>query len=377
MDGILFRIMRSTLAGLLCVIALSCHEKDAETDVQLVRAVDLTGMHIDVGEIIDSTSYYPLETDEKCLIGRFHRAALKDNHIFVQDNKQVYAFDSQGRFVANIGRVGNGPGEYTHMDSFYVDEDADVVGVVEGWKERILYYDYQGNYLYSLSLDKKDARVIHRIMPLSDGRMLAHYVLPCDVFPNESIYKLFTVKGDRIVAEPLCEPCRFDLGEGGLHPWMNEAMVVYQGKCLVLNPVSLDISCLDETGLLPKYRFDMCKELPDETYIKNNWTGDVPSFMIGLIQAGKSLGLIEMFSDGKYVFLKQDYNGATCIWDGEDAVLVGSLSCAERNVVAGGLTMGLSPDYLGHHSSHDGESNPVLYLYHFRDDLMDVLKAKK
>lgn len=374
MSGRINLFLRGTLLCVLSIFVLSCREKEA--DLQLIRAVDCAKLRIDVGELVDSISYYPLETNEKCLIGWLRRAVLKDDHIFVQDDKQLYAFDSRGKFVGNIGRIGNGPGEYIKIDAFYIDEEADVVGVVHGAKECIMYYDYKGKYLYSLTLDKKDAHVINKIQLLPDGRMIAHYVLPGDTFPNESIYKLFTVEGDSIVAEPLCGPSSFNLGDGGLHPWMQESMVMYKGKCLTLNPVSLDISCFDGNALLPKYRVDMGKELPDAAYIKTNWTGDVPSFMVGLSQAGKSFGLIEIHTNGKYVFLKHDFNGNTCIWDGDDAVLLGSLTCAERNVAAGGLTMGLSPDYLGHHSHHDSESNPVLYLYHFRDDLMDILKSK-
>ena len=352
-----------------------CVQKSDKKELIAIEATQ--EIDVDLSEIIDSVSFYPLETDVKCLIGPFHSAALKDDHIFVQDNKRLYLFDLNGNFVSNIGRIGNGPGEYLHFDTFYVDEDTDVVGVVCGYKKSIMCYDYNGNYLYSIKLDKADAEVINKIILLPDGRMLAHYVLPGDVFPNESIYKLFTVKGDRIVAESLCKPSLYNIGREGIHPYMYHSMTMYQGECLALNPVSLDISCLDEADLFPKYRVNMGKELPDESYVKNNWTGDVIGFVINLQKEGRSPGLLDIFSNGKYLLLRQDYNGNTLVWDGYEAILLGRVSHMEYNLMSGGLASGLSPDYLGHHSSHDGESNPVLYLYHFRDDLMDVLKAKK
>ena len=58
--------------------------------------------------------YIPLETTDSCLISNLTYLIMDDDFIFVQNGKtdQVFKFTRQGKFVCQIGRVGNGPGEY-------------------------------------------------------------------------------------------------------------------------------------------------------------------------------------------------------------------------------------------------------------------------
>lgn len=39
----------------------------------------------------------------------------------MKDIKGIFVFDKEGRFKNEIGRRGNGPGEYFYIDNFYLD----------------------------------------------------------------------------------------------------------------------------------------------------------------------------------------------------------------------------------------------------------------
>lgn len=357
---------------------VACNQKGTDSEPVLVAPLNPTApLNVDISEIVDSITYIPLETNDDCLMGDVYEAVLKGGYVFVQDSKHIYTFDGQGNFIAQIGRVGNGPGEYVNIDAFYVDDISETVGVVCGYKESILCYDFHGKYLRTLKMSKSDSRQINNISVLPDGRMVAHYYIPCDAFPNKVLYKLFTVVDDAIVADPLTVPTDLMVGNyDGLHPYIYYSMAQCQGKLYALSPVSLDIYCLGDDNFVPEFRVDMGKKLPDEDYIKDNWTGNVVKFMTDLIWAGKSPGLLEIVANGKYLFLRQDYNGDTLVWDGNEAILIGNVSHSEYKLVSGGMMSGISPEKLGHYTLKDSESNPVLYLYHFRDDLMEVLKSK-
>lgn len=75
------------------------------------------------GELLLSTiakeiQYIPLETTPACLLSRCRQVELFNNHIYVQDSKALYQFDMDGSFVQQIGKIGNGPGEYGSVSWF-------------------------------------------------------------------------------------------------------------------------------------------------------------------------------------------------------------------------------------------------------------------
>ncbi len=67
--------------------------------------------------------------------------------IFASDHSiGVLEFDMAGKFLRKLGRLGNGPGEYTFC-SFYVQPEKERVGIYEEDQGKFLIYDYDGTYL--------------------------------------------------------------------------------------------------------------------------------------------------------------------------------------------------------------------------------------
>lgn len=63
---------------------------------------------------VASVSYVPLETTDSCLISNVSNLVMDDEFIFVENGKtqQIFQFTREGKFVRQLGRAGNGPGEY-------------------------------------------------------------------------------------------------------------------------------------------------------------------------------------------------------------------------------------------------------------------------
>lgn len=72
----------------------------------------------------------------------------KDDNIYIQDeaNGGILKFDPTGKFVTQISKRGQGPGENLDIDDFEIDEYKVVIW--DSHNDGLLYYDLDGNYLH-------------------------------------------------------------------------------------------------------------------------------------------------------------------------------------------------------------------------------------
>lgn len=75
--------------------------------------------------------------------------AITDQHIGIrQHNGAFKLFDSQGKFLCDVGSVGQGPGEYGSLYSEIIDETNNCVYLAPFFgSEKILKYDMNGKYV--------------------------------------------------------------------------------------------------------------------------------------------------------------------------------------------------------------------------------------
>lgn len=74
---------------------------------------------------VSSIELLPLETDETHLLGNnVEVCLLRDGYIlYDRRNVKVYRYSGEGRFLNEIGKRGNGPGEYLHLRNVQVIND--------------------------------------------------------------------------------------------------------------------------------------------------------------------------------------------------------------------------------------------------------------
>lgn len=78
---------------------------------------------------------------------------FSDNYICVKQNAApIKLFEKSGKYIANIGNVGQGPGEYKSIYDILLDEKAQSVYVTSFSGEYILQYDLKGNFLNNIKL---------------------------------------------------------------------------------------------------------------------------------------------------------------------------------------------------------------------------------
>jgi len=66
--------------------------------------------------------YIQLETSEFCLLSAITDLCMTEKYIFILDAFKLYQFDTKGRFIRQVGRTGEGPGENSKRIKFTIDE---------------------------------------------------------------------------------------------------------------------------------------------------------------------------------------------------------------------------------------------------------------
>ena len=93
-----------------------------------------------------------LDDREEALIGSY--ALLIGEHYIGARyiGKPYKLFTRQGRFVCDVGAVGQGPGEYTSLYDSQIDDKYDRIYLLPWPDRKILVYDLEGNYLQDIPL---------------------------------------------------------------------------------------------------------------------------------------------------------------------------------------------------------------------------------
>jgi hypothetical protein len=91
------------------------------------------------------------------LINDFHiyDVQICKNDIFIASINCIYRYDTEGKFICNIGTSGMGPKEYISINPpIEIDRLNNIVYVSDAGKQTIIMYDFNGKYIRSISLDR-------------------------------------------------------------------------------------------------------------------------------------------------------------------------------------------------------------------------------
>lgn len=129
----------SVLLVSTCLYSCQSEEKQTgETYVIPVRSLLKESNEISLKDDIEKIRYIPLETNDQCLISNAFTVEMDKNkeYMFIYNGKtdQVFQFDKSGKFIRELGRQGNGPGEHNVVLSLAIDDE----------KKEIYTFHYSG-----------------------------------------------------------------------------------------------------------------------------------------------------------------------------------------------------------------------------------------
>ena len=164
----------------------SCQRKPVDLDdfeYHVTEYVELDSLHSE--DIIESYRYIQLETKDNTLLGEVKGLKVVDDKLFVLSQDVISVFDMEGLFLFNIAAIGRGPGEYSKITDWSIDNG--IVYVYDDSQYRIELFDSNsGKHLNSI-------KTPHPVSELEiiDNKLFADRItIPNDFIENSD--RLFT-----------------------------------------------------------------------------------------------------------------------------------------------------------------------------------------
>ena len=180
---------------LFYVLIGSCTKKsNLSTDISIIPVADQVGKYeiLNISDIANSIAYIPLETSNDILVHVIEQILYENEQFVLRDWDLEYpckVFDREGRFMHNLGKIGQGPGEYIYLGT--IDSRNDSIFLHSRTLSKIWIYNPNGQLINILNTDGIAAEYF-----LFSIRFLQHHFYIADV-----IYQ--TPKNIR-VAHPRC-----------------------------------------------------------------------------------------------------------------------------------------------------------------------------
>ncbi len=126
---------------------LSCGHTSNPSEDNVILT-DHVSKEISLNELFDDFEYISLETSEEGIFGTIDKLIIYDNRYYILDlqRKKVFVFREDGTFMHTIGNPGKGPGEYTHIEDFTIDEENKKV-IILGFPSLVYVYDTDGKFI--------------------------------------------------------------------------------------------------------------------------------------------------------------------------------------------------------------------------------------
>ncbi|NBJ09175.1 6-bladed beta-propeller [Duncaniella freteri] len=169
----------SYFVGIVVMIILSCFlsctsDKKIELSHQVYELSEIESM-VSTDGIFDEINVFTPKNTDDAILGNVRKIAADNSTYFILCiNGSVLAFDYSGNYKYKVGRVGNGPGEYSRPHDITIDPATGYVAVLDF--KKILFYDpFDGTFSHDIKLD-----VNAKEMSLDDS----HIILSCPPCPN-------------------------------------------------------------------------------------------------------------------------------------------------------------------------------------------------
>ncbi|MDR2145397.1 MAG: 6-bladed beta-propeller [Tannerella sp.] len=200
---------KMTFAIILLVVLTGCGSGKHSTDDFIT--VDVTASYPKKELILQDfmdVEYIPLETNDEFIT---QGIVLYVSRKYILTRNQgmdgvIFIFDRNGQGIRKINRKGQGPEDYTFINSLVLDEDEGEIFVHDYSQSKILVYDLNGKFSRSLKYNIDDDTLKYSDLQNYDKEHLIGYDATGDFHEARQFYHLIISKKDGSIVRKIQVP---------------------------------------------------------------------------------------------------------------------------------------------------------------------------
>lgn len=261
----------------------------------------------------DSCVFVKLETNKECLMGHIKKMIVCDTLIFIKDyHRQLFVFNTKGKFLNEIGRIGYARNEILHLTDFYVDEQEKRVCIYDAYKKVFSVYSFDGELIQVKSCDNFKFMEAMDICLLPDRKILLTMSYREDID-----YSYFSIDEDNYSEEKGLLPCLFKSKEPGRSGNLPQ-VVTTNNKLYTPRIFSEVIYSYRNSGYSPAFIVNTgLKNVNKKVMKKYSSYENTAEVRKALRENGYFMGLNQIFATERYLrfSLVYDEKGYMVYWD--------------------------------------------------------------
>ena len=123
-------------------------------EIDLANNLKDCGKPLLLSDIVKDVEYVKLETQDNILVGDIKQLKRTEQYIFIYSRRQnhIMMFDKSGKFIRRIGRVGQGPGEMSNIQSFTTNDNRVFIYPLSRSSSFMIYDTQNNDFIKEVSL---------------------------------------------------------------------------------------------------------------------------------------------------------------------------------------------------------------------------------
>ncbi len=187
-------LSRFIYLGVPCLLMAGCVGSESKTDdIRILDKSNLTKVKSwEFDDLYKEVKVVALETSDESLLANIFQTISTDTDIFVRaayssdsDDAAVWQFDRNGKFVRQLGAIGEGPGEYMAISNIVLRNDT--LFAFDKYNTNVILYNARsGEFLYSSPIDEYEPLQSANTILTIPGS--SNFLFSSDVFFGDNTY---------------------------------------------------------------------------------------------------------------------------------------------------------------------------------------------
>lgn len=308
---------KCTYIVFIIFLITSCIDKDKKTVPEGLETLSFVDKrkdrNINSSAFFSDTTYIKLETRDDVLIRGVREIKIDTGYFFVQDNKSIFIFDEEGKFINKVGQAGEGPEEYASIYAFYIDRGHKQVCIFDHIKRNIFKYDYKGELKEIVKVEEDILNARYMEMD-NDGNLFVFYPMPGFKGDQKNECQIVSNQNGKYVIEENFSPHIFTTnGVSALFSWI--PLSVNSPYPLFITSSSNKIYSFKNNKIAEEYLVELPGKKVDSKFLKGIENSDYYDILkMKLNNRELSLGVTGIANTADFILLSVN-NTLTGIWD--------------------------------------------------------------